>query len=94
MIKTDFGGRSFDMAMDEDLPDYAPMAAAMGRVFGKLASNPSAPETVADVIWQAANDTTDRLRFRAGADAEQLLDDRDAQDDETFIGGIKQLMKE
>jgi len=94
MIKTDFGGRSFDMAMDENLPDYAPTAAAMGRVFGKLASNPSAPETVANVIWQAANDTTDRLRFRAGADAERLLDDRKTQDDATFIGGIKQLMKE
>ncbi|NVK13895.1 MAG: SDR family oxidoreductase [Rhodobacteraceae bacterium] len=94
MIKTDFGGRSFDMAMDDNLPDYAPTAAAMGRVFGKLSSSPSAPETVADVIWQAANDTTDRLRFRAGADAERLLDDRKAQDDATFIGGIKQLMEE
>lgn len=82
------------MAMDENLPDYAPMGAAMGRVFGKLASNPSAPETVADVIWRAANDHTDRLRFRAGADADRLLDDRKAQDDATFIGGIKQLMEE
>jgi NAD(P)-dependent dehydrogenase (short-subunit alcohol dehydrogenase family) len=94
MIKTDFGGRSFDMAMDENLPEYAPMAAAMGRVFGKLASNPSTPETVADVIWQATNDTTDRLRFRAGADADNLLDDRKAQDDATFISGIKRLMEE
>jgi len=93
MIKTDFGGRSFDMAMDESLSDYAPTANAMGTLFGKLAANPSPPEAVADVIWQAANDTTDTLRYRAGADAEKLLSDRKTQDDATFIAGIKELMK-
>ena len=68
------------------------MAEAMGRLFGKLAANPSAPETVAQVIWDAANETGSRLRFRAGPDAEELLDARKHQDDETFIGGIKQMM--
>ncbi|WP_128910929.1 SDR family oxidoreductase [Tropicibacter alexandrii] len=94
MIKTDFGGRSFDFAMDDSLADYAPSAAAMGRLFGKLAANPSSPEVVADVIWQAANDTGDQLRFRAGPDATDLLDRRKAQDDPTFIAGIKALMAE
>jgi hypothetical protein len=70
------------------------MAEAMGRVFGKLASNPSAPETVAEVIWDAANETGHRVRYRAGADAVELLDNRRAQDDATFIGGIKELMEE
>ena len=93
MIKTDFGGRSFDYAMDESLPEYAPTAEAMGRLFGKLASNPSAPEVVADVIWQAANEPGDRLRFRAGPDAEELLSRRKAQDDTTFIGALKDKMK-
>ncbi len=93
MIKTNFGGSSFDFAMDEDLADYAPMAEAMGRVFGKLACNPSAPETVAEVVWDAANEIGHRLRYRAGADAGELLDNRKAQDDATFIGGIKELMK-
>lgn len=92
MIKTNFGGSSFDFAMDESLSDYAPTAEAMGRLFGKLAPNPSPPETVAEVIWNAANETSDRLRFRAGADAEHLLDERKSQDDATFIGGVKKLM--
>ena len=94
MIKTDFGGRSFDFAMGEDLTDYSPTAEAMGRLFGKLASNPSAPGLVADVIWQAAIANNDQLRFRAGPDATDLLDRRKAQDDATFIGGLKQLMAE
>jgi NADP-dependent 3-hydroxy acid dehydrogenase YdfG len=93
MIKTDFGGRSFEFAIDENLPEYAPMAEAMGNLFGKLAANPSAPETVAEVIWDAATEVGERLRFRAGPDAEKLLDSRKAQDDESFIGGIKALMK-
>jgi len=93
MIRTDFGGRSFDFAMDQSLADYAPTAEAMGRLFGKLAASPSAPEVVAEVVWNAINDGSDRLRFRAGSDAEQLLDDRKAQDDATFIGNMKRLMR-
>jgi NADP-dependent 3-hydroxy acid dehydrogenase YdfG len=92
MIKTNFGGSSFDFAMDDSLSDYAPTAEAMGRLFGKLASNPSEPETVAEVIWNAANETGDRLRFRAGEDAQRLLDERKSQDDASFIGGLKKLM--
>lgn len=92
MIRTDFGGRSFDFAMDEALADYTPTAQAMGRLFGKLAANPSAPEAVADVIWQAVNEPGDRLRFRAGKDAETLLDRRKLEDDESFLGSIKALM--
>ncbi|MDN2579376.1 SDR family oxidoreductase [Aquibium sp. ELW1220] len=92
MIKTDFGGRSFDFAMDETLSDYAPTAAAMGRLFGKLAASPSSPNVVAEVIWQSANETGNRLRFRAGQDAHALLGDRKAKDDASFIGGIKDLM--
>lgn len=94
MIKTDFGGRSFDFAMEDHLTDYAPTAATMGRLFGKLAANPSAPEVVADVIWQAANAPGDQLRFRAGPDAVDLLDRRKAQDDANFIESIKALMHE
>lgn len=93
MIRTDFGGRSFDFAMDDRLTDYAPTAQAMGRLFGKLAANPSAPEVVADQIWTAVNDTGSRLRFRAGQDAEALLDRRKRQDDESFLGSIKALMR-
>lgn len=94
MIRTNFGGSSFDFAMDDSLPEYGPMAEAMGKLFGKLASNPSAPETVAEVIWTAANDDGHRLRYRAGSDAEELLNRRAAEDDATFIGSIKALMKD
>jgi len=47
---------------------------------------------MAGVIWEAANETGCRLRFPAGPDAEALLGERKAKDDETFIGRIKDLM--
>ncbi len=94
MIKTDFGGRSFDFAVDENLPEYGPMAESMGRLFGRLASSPSEPEVVAKVIWAAANETSNTLRFRAGPDAHSLLEQRKQQDDASFISGIKDLMKD
>ena len=49
----------------------------------------SEPIVVAEVIWQAAKDGTDTLRYRAGADAVELLNNRKALDDATFIGGLK-----
>ncbi|WP_234998919.1 hypothetical protein [Ruegeria sp. AU67] len=92
MVNTNFGGSSFDFAIDDSLKDYTPTAEAMGRRFGELTSNPSAPEAVAEVIWKAVNETGNRLRFRAGPDAETLLDRRKAQDDAMFINGIKGFM--
>ncbi|WP_312932951.1 hypothetical protein [Pseudomonas sp.] len=41
------------------------------------------------VIWQAATDGTRTLRYRAGADAEALLDRRKSVDDATFMGDLK-----
>lgn len=81
------------MAAVAEGTDYALTAEAMGRLVGKLAANPSAPEVVAEAIWQAVNESGDRLRFRAGPDAHALLDDRKAKADATFIGMTKELMK-
>lgn len=92
MIKTDFGGRSFDFVLDESMPEYLPTAGGMQQVMAAYAANPSEPQVVADVIWEAVTDGTDTLRYRAGADAVSILDDRKKQDDATFIGGIKQKM--
>jgi hypothetical protein len=40
------------------------------------------------------NDSSKRLRFPAGPDAEALLDRRKREDDATFLGSIKALMLE
>lgn len=51
-----------------------PYAAFAGRVFEKFASvvDSTAPIDVAEAVWLAANDTSQRLHFPAGADAVAL----------------------
>ncbi|MFI5589923.1 hypothetical protein ACIA5G_33075 [Amycolatopsis sp. NPDC051758] len=43
-----------------------------------------------EVVYRAATDGTDRLRYTAGPYAAELLANRAAADDTTFIGGVKQ----
>jgi hypothetical protein len=57
-----------------------------------LVEGGSAPEIVAEVIYRAATDGTDQLRYTAGPDAAELMKNRKALDDAAFIGGLtKQL---
>ena len=89
MIATDFGGRSFDFCSDESLTEYQDTTGKLFAHWRNTASTPSPPSLVAEVIWSAAHDDTDTLRYRAGEDAERLLSARKAQSDATFIGGLK-----
>ena len=89
IIATDFAGRSFDFANDPPIDEYQDI---VGKVISAFAGNPvppSPPELVAEVIFSAVTDGTSRLRYRAGADAEALLDYRRDVDDDTFLAGIK-----
>lgn len=88
LIKTDFGGRSFDFVNDESITEYQPTVQRLFETFGRVGSNPSAPQVVADAIWQAVTDGTDTLRYRAGDDAVALLDKRKAEDDQTFFAAM------
>lgn len=90
MIATDFSGRSFDFANDPAMEEYQPVVSAFMAAMGSDAAEQSPPELVAEVVWNAVTDGSDRLRYRAGADAEALLTHRRNADDETFLSGIRQ----
>ncbi|KZL12790.1 SDR family oxidoreductase [Pseudovibrio sp. Ad26] len=91
MISTDFAGRSFDFTNDESMTEYQGVVQALfGAMNGGM--QPSEPIVVADVIYTAVTDGTNTLRYRAGADAVQFLDNRKALDDATFIGGLKEQL--
>lgn len=91
MIATDFGGRSFDFVNDESLSEYQPVVQALFTTWGgeEATSRASQPIVVAEVIYGAVTDGTDTLRYRAGADAVELLNNRKALDDKAFINGMK-----
>lgn len=90
-VNTDFGGRSMDFQHNEELTEYNEFVGAVMGTFENM-MNPdtiSSPEQIADVIFTAATDGTNTLRYRAGADAEQLLTARKNMNDAEFIGMMK-----
>ena len=89
MIATDFGGRSFDFVNDESVEDYQAVVQKLMATWTGGDMQASEPVVVSEVIWDAVTDGSDTLRYRAGADAVQLLDNRKALDDAAFIGGLK-----
>jgi NAD(P)-dependent dehydrogenase (short-subunit alcohol dehydrogenase family) len=92
MIKTDFGGRSFDFVNDESMSEYQPTVQKLFALWGAGDRPAAEPEVVSEVIWHAATDGTDTLRYRAGDDAIAMLDKRKAESDATFISDMKKMM--
>ena len=91
MIATDFSGRSFDFRQTPELTAYQPVVDKLFAVLGspEMAATASPPSVVSEAIWAAVTDGTPRLRYTAGADAAAYMAARSAQDDATFIGGVK-----
>lgn len=93
LIATDFSGRSFDFQNNPELQEYQEAVAKIMSVFTVGGAQASSPQLVAEVIYRAATDGLDQLRYRAGDDAHQLLDARKELDDEEFMQNIKTQFK-
>lgn len=91
MIATNFSGRSFDFRQRPELTAYQPVVDKLFAVLGspEMAATASPPSVVSEAIWAAVTDSTPRLRYTAGADAAVYMAARSAQDDTTFINGVK-----
>jgi NAD(P)-dependent dehydrogenase (short-subunit alcohol dehydrogenase family) len=72
-IKTDFGGRSQDAWDVSRVPDYAPFMDKVKAARAKYVANSSTPELVAEVIYRAATDPSDRMRYGVGSDARRFI---------------------
>jgi NADP-dependent 3-hydroxy acid dehydrogenase YdfG len=86
-VATDFGGRSMDMQLNPELTAYNEFVDGFMEAM-KAAMDPanmSTPEQIAEVIYTAATDGADTLRYRAGADALQLLEARSKMTDKEFF---------
>ena len=90
-VKTDFGGRSFVFTSDLKLTEYQPMVDAMASAMETMdTSAHQDPAEVAEIIWSAATDGTDQLRYISGDGAVELLGGRySTEQDEAFIAGMR-----
>ncbi|HBG93023.1 MAG: short-chain dehydrogenase/reductase [Nitrospirae bacterium RIFOXYB2_FULL_43_5] len=89
MIKTDFGGRSFDFNNDENMVEYQETISKLFAAFSVVTETASDPIVVAEVIYKAVTDGSDQLRYTAGEDAKAIVAQRKQLSDAEFIGGIK-----
>lgn len=80
-VKTDFAGRSFSFNNDESLSEYQDVIQAVFKARGNFQEAGIPPEQVAEVIFKAANEEGDRLRYPVGPDAEYALAERKKLDD-------------
>jgi len=90
-IATDFGSRSMEFQHNEELTEYNQFVGHVNNTFSQMMdpANMSTPDLVADVIYTAATDGKDTLRYGAGPDADQLLAARDQMQDAEFFAMMK-----
>lgn len=88
-MKTDFFTRSFDAARHEQ---YDTLVEKVMAVFTdtKQMENYSSPEQIAEVVYEAATDGKDQLRYVAGADAKATYAMRLQLGDEAFRKAMDQ----
>jgi short-subunit dehydrogenase len=80
-IKTDFISRSLDTG---NQPEYAELVNTMFSNTESMMEHASAPELIADVVYEAATDGKKQLRYIAGEDAKALYAQRMEMGVETF----------
>ena len=91
-IATDFGGRSFDFNNDESITAYQTLVGKLFEAFEGVSAVASPASLVAEVIFKAATDGTDQLRYTAGEDANMYMELRAKSTDAEFIAGVKQQL--
>jgi NAD(P)-dependent dehydrogenase (short-subunit alcohol dehydrogenase family) len=85
-VRTDFAGRSLELMHKEGLSAYDASIQRAMAVFTApdRASAYSEASDIAEVIYTAATDGTDRLRYIAGQDAERMSAERARLSDEEY----------
>ncbi|MBP6182963.1 SDR family oxidoreductase [Flavobacterium sp.] len=71
-IATDFAGRSFDFNHDEKLKEYNDIVTKVTTVFPTMIKKASKTDVVTKVIYEAATDGKNKLRYMAGKDAKMF----------------------
>ena len=91
VIKTNFGSGMVvaKKSLDASSP-YFNMTQKMDTVFRQLIRNSSPPSLVADVVVQAVKSENPNLRYLAGKDVEQWVDQKKKMSDTEFFNMMKQ----
>lgn len=89
-IATDFGSRSLAFLNDESLTEYQTTVQNVTGAFSNFTDVASPPSLVAEVVQEAIEDDSPRMRFVAGEDAKEMLQARDEHGDLAFFAATKE----
>lgn len=92
-VLTDFGSRSLDRVDVQKWEAYSGYSAELTRKIEKVAKNGQTPDQVAAVIYRAATDGSNRLRYISGGQAKFLLFLKRALPECVFRGFMKMNLK-
>ena len=94
VIRTNFGNGMVVAKKSQDPASaYVSMSRKMNEVLGQLMQNGSPPSLVANLVLQAAKSDTPNLRYLAGKDVEQWVDQKKKMSDKEFFNMMNQLFK-
>lgn len=88
-VATDFSGRSMELALPDNLPDYAPAAQKFLDAQTNSDRVPATGQQIAEGIYEAATDGKHQLRYPLG-DAPATIRMRHDVGDDAFIANIRQ----
>lgn len=93
VLSTGFGARTAaELSSTIPIDDYAPFKAAAGRIFEGLRQSRSlgTAEGVAEIIFEAATDKTDRLRYVATEDIKPLVAARRESSEDAYLAFMRE----
>ncbi|WNC14160.1 SDR family oxidoreductase [Brevibacillus brevis] len=90
-VATNFTGRSLDVIVDGSLEAYKDYSERiLQKQMESFRTAVSRPEVIAEAIFEAANDPSNRLRYVVGEDARFLMKVRSEMSDEQFMAMIEE----
>lgn len=84
-FKTNFQVGSISWSHDDNMPEYIEKSAANIKARNDRSVSLPDPIAVAEKIFEAANDQSDRLRYLVGEDAHLMMEKRNTNGAESFI---------
>lgn len=85
-VLTDF---KIDSPDSSGLPEYMPLVSRFMRHYAPIKAEGSEPGVIAEVIYTAATDGEDRLRYPAGQDAVRKIADRKVWPEERYMADMR-----
>lgn len=89
---TDFAGRSFDFKNDKSIEEYQGLMGKLMKMMDEIGGNSVPARVVAEKIYEAATDGSNKLRYPATPDAVALLEKREKEGDDAFIADFKKQL--